>query len=626
MKIRSTIFLKKHRKPLRVAANQKGEIMDIQKENVEEENIKKNQNFEDAVLHELEEYQKRLSTHLEGKEVNDKAWKSYRLRHGVYGQKQGDRQMLRIRIPYGRLNRAQIYQIAHIIEQYSDRPSKDVDAGMLGHITTRQAIQIHFTKLEETPAVQKLLADVGLTGRDACGDAIRNIVAPALAGVDPEHPFDVTPYAEWINHHCLRNSELAGVPRKFKIAFAGSPSERGQTLINDIGYEAMLNKKGERGFRVTLGGGLGIPPTLGKLLYEFAPEDQVLAITRAILEIFITHTEAKYRRKMRFKYIIRRFGWDKTVELIKEALPKYLNRPELRKLPKRGPLFDQSKLDVAKTWLELQEKHTEPAFAQWLKSSVHPQTQEDFFAVRIHTDRGDLTPTQWRSLADSACEFGIGEVRTDRDQNAVVPFIKKKDLWSFYNHLERMNLLRIPAGGSIDPVSCPGGDTCNLAVTKSRALTRKIEECISAWEPYADVHTSIRVSGCPNSCGQHLTATIGFWGSAKKVQGRLMPCYELMIGGGDDGTNSVQLAKPIGRIPSRAVPEVLDILLEYYIANKQNGETLSPFFARVDKKDVKEILNPFFEYEKLATDHSEYFQEWYSTNIFSIHKGESECA
>lgn len=586
----------------------------------------KTESFEDQVLEELEEFRSKLSDYLEGKDPNPNSFKTYRLKRGVYGQRQDDEYMLRIRVPYGRLSGDQLHQIANIIDTYSERPDPNADAGNVGHITTRQAIQIHFIKMKDVPAIQQLLAEVGLTGRDACGDAVRNIVAPALAGVDPTHPFDITPYADWVNQHCLRNPELVKVPRKFKISFAGSPEERSQTLINDIGFEARLANDRERGFRVTLGGGLGVPPTLAKVLYEFVPEAHLVAVTRAILDVFINHTDASSRKRMRFKFIIRRLGWDKTVELINQNLQKHLTNQSLLDLPERGPQFLPRQHSVESIHHELLQNHTDEKYTKWIQSSIHPQVQPGLAAIRVHTDRGDLDSIQWRSLAELAKHFGQDEVRADRDQNVVLPHIQFSDLPLVYDQLSATNLLRIPAGGLIDPVSCPGGDTCNLAVTKSRSLARKIEDSLASWTPYADQHTTLRISGCPNSCGQHMTATIGFWGTAKRLHGRLVPCYELMIGGGDDGQGNVQLSKMVGRVPSRAVPDVLDILLAYYLAHRGADEKLSSFFARADRDEVKHLLQPFFDLSDVPEEAEHYFQEWYSNKPFVIKKGESECA
>jgi ferredoxin-nitrite reductase/sulfite reductase (ferredoxin) len=326
---------------------------------------------------------------------------------------------------------------------------------------------------------------------------------------------------------------------------------------------------------------------------------------------------------MRFKHLLALEGWDEIKQAIEEKFDHHLQNSFLRQAPKQicdlpghGATSDHV-VDVEDESNEL---------GRWIRSSVHAQAQDGYFFVKIHTDRGDLDPGQWRAIAQLSEIYGRSEIRTDRDQNLILPFVTSRLLPALFESLREKKLLRIPAGGLIDPVSCPGGDTCNLAVTRSRALAKKIEDSLSAWEPHADKDTSIRISGCPNSCGQHMTATIGFWGSARRLGERLVPCYELMLGGGDDGNGRIQLARLIGRIPSRAVPVVLDVLLDLYLDQREAGETLSAFFAHREPWLFKDVLSPFLDFSDLDQSNEENFKEWYADQEFNFRLGKSECA
>jgi sulfite reductase beta subunit-like hemoprotein len=551
------------------------------------------------------------------KEIPEDEFKRFRLQHGVYGQRQEGFQMFRIKIPWGGLTAEQLEALADLAQQ--------TPRG-IGHVTTRQNIQFHFLKLAEAPEFMRVLEKVGLTTREACGNTVRNVTAGACAGVCPLEVFDVTPYAEAVARFLLRNPMNQSLPRKFKIAFSGCPEDEGITAIHDIGARAVLHRENgvsHRGFRVMMGGGLGPVPHHAQVLEEFTPAEELLATVAAIIRIFDRFGNRENRSRARMKFVLQEFGLEKFRTLVlKERtavrltmagkIPPVAIRDELPPIRRPSPAGPP----------EVQD----PAYEAWRRNNVRPQRQAGYVMVTTRLELGDFTPLQLRLLAFAAREFGDGTVRTTNQQNFLLRWVREDALAGLYRVLRRADLARPGADRLIDVTACPGADTCQLGITSSRGLALAIARMIEEKHPDLadDVGGRMKISGCPNSCGQHHIATIGFYGGSKKFGGRQAPTYQMLLGG-KWGDGSARFGKPTLRIPSKNIPGAIDRILDTYKAGRSNGETLQAFLDRFGLDRVAELLAGFTAiptYEEAP----EGFRDWGEDKSFELKTGVGECA
>jgi sulfite reductase beta subunit-like hemoprotein len=542
-------------------------------------------------------------------EIGPDAWRVFRLVRGTYGQRQsGDAQMLRVKIPQGVLTPPQLDALADVAERYSRG---------FGHITTRQNIQFHFVGLHDVEAAMRHLAAAGLTTREACGNSVRNITACAYAGVASDEAFDVTPYAEAMTRYLLRHPLSSTLPRKFKIAFEGCETDHVGLGINDIGWRACLqNARGRvvRGFKVTAGGGTSILCRSGQVLHEFLPASEILNVAEAILRVFKRLGDYQHKQRNRMKFLIRQIGWDAfKAEVHREldefraaggaALPFDPEQPEIEDAPvgfrpdAPGLQDIAARVTASNTHGPGIHPHVAPKltvigddFIDWAESNVRLQKQPDYAIVTAATVLGDLTATQMRILGELAASYGDGVVRITSEQNVVFRWIPRGDLQRFHQSLAAVGLSRGGAGTLADVTSCPGAESCRLAVTQSRGLGRLLGDHLIA---RSDLVSSvpglnIKISGCPNGCGQHHIAGIGFQGSLRKVGGRPAPHYFVMVGGGSsDETSFGRLA---ATVPARRSFEAVERLIALYRETSEPGEDALTFFRRVDLARVKGAL------------------------------------
>ena len=551
------------------------------------------------------------------KQISEQEFQRFRLQHGVYGQRQEGVQMVRIKIPWGGLTAEQLEALADLAQRTPRR---------IGHVTTRQNVQFHFVKLGEATEFLRHLETVGLTTREACGNTVRNVTAGACSGVCPQEVFDVTPYAEAVARFLLRNPMNQNLPRKFKIAFSGCPDDEGITAIHDIGGRAVLHQENglsHRGFRLIVAGGLGPVPHHAQVLEEFTPADELLATVGAIVRVFDRFGNRENRSRARMKFVLQEFGVEKFRQLVfKERtglkstmggkFPAIDIRDEGPPAPRSAP--------VAFPDLE------DPAFQLWRRSNVRPQKQPGYGMVTVRLELGDFTPLQLRLLAFCAREFGDGTVRTTNQQNFLLRWISEEALVPLYRVLRRAELARSGADRLIDVTACPGADTCQLGITSSRGLALAIGRMVEEKHPdlAEEVGGRIKISGCPNSCGQHHIATIGFYGGSKKFGGRQAPTYQMFLGG-VWGDSTARFGQPTLRLPAKNIPNAIDRLLEIYKANRTNGESLFPFLERFGPKQVVQNLAEFTEipsYEEAPDG----FQDWGEEKAFELKTGVGECA
>ena len=552
----------------------------------------------------IDEFVRTLERYERG-EITPDQWRVFRLVRGTYGQRQPDVQMLRVKIPQGILDGLQLRTLAEVAESHSRG---------FGHITTRQNVQFHFIRLPEVETAMRRLAEVGLTTREACGNSVRNVTACPHAGVAKDEVFDVTPYAEAFTRYFLRHPLSSTLPRKFKVAFEGCPEDHALAAINDIGFTARV-RDGRRGFRVTAGGGTAILCRSGSVLREFLPAGELLGQAEAILRGFHRLGDYKHKQRNRMKFLIKEIGFEtwrseveKELAQVKAEggarLPFDPEQPPVEAAPLAQEGGGVSLEETARAALASPLKgpgivpQVRPelsvlpeAYSGWLAGNVRPQKQAGFATVTVTVPLGDVTSQQLRLFAELAAAYGDGTVRTTHDQNLVFRWVRQSDVRSLYRQLAAAGLGQDGAGTAADPGSCPGAETCRIAVTQSRGLGRLLGDHLRARPELVPAagELDIKISGCPNGCGQHHVAGIGFQGSVRRVGDRALPQYFVTVGGGVEN-GSAAFGRLVAKIPARRVPEATERLLELFRAERTAGERAVAFFQRIDIERVKAVL------------------------------------
>ena len=539
-------------------------------------------------------------------EITPDQWRTFRLVRGTYGQRQAeDAQMLRIKIPQGLLTTSQLYAMAEIGEKYSRG---------FGHITTRQNIQFHFVKLHDVEPAMRELADTGLTTREACGNSVRNITGCPYAGVAADEHFDITPYAEELTRFLLRHRLSGVLPRKFKIAFEGCTVDHIATGINDLAFTAALGPAGGRGFRVTAGGGTALMCTEGAVIHEFLPTSEIFRVAEAILRVFHRYGDYQHKQRNRMKFMIKSLGWARWrdeydrelagIRLRGEVPTLEIDTPADEAMPSAPRSESPSTVEITARVSSGKVKgpgimpvvipvlnSRDEDYSRWRASNVRAQKQFGYAIVEATVPLGDMTSAQMRVIGDLAQAHGDGTVRVTMDQNLVFRWVKSGDVRALYARLAAAGLGLADAGSVADVASCPGAESCRLAVTQSRGLGRLLEDHLRGRPDLiaAADGARIKISGCPNGCGQHHIATIGFQGSVRRIGGRPVPQYFVMVGGGTEhgGASFGRLA---AKIPARRIPDVVDRLIEMYGREKNEGESATAFFGRVSVERVRLTL------------------------------------
>ncbi len=559
--------------------------------------------------HDIDEFVDVLGRFERG-EITADEWRGFRLVRGTYGQRQsGDVSMLRVKAPQGVLDVRQLEALADVGDRYSRG---------FGHITTRQNIQFHFLALHDVELAMRHLADAGMTTREACGGSVRNITACPYAGVAADEAFDVTPYAEAMTRYLLRHPLTSTLPRKFKIAFEGCPVDHIGTAVNDIGAIARVQSvdgRTVRGFRITVAGGTATMTRAGQPLCDFLPAGELLNVAEAIIRVFHRLGDYKHKQRNRLKFLVKQLGWDVfrtefegELEAFRAAggatLPFDPEQPPVETSPVPSgvgaPTLDTIAARVGGGAVRGPGIVPQPsprlaidpeAFARWTRTNVRSQKQAGFRVVIVATLLGDLTSAQMRLLGELATAYGDGTVRITADQNLVFRWIRNEDVETLYRSLAAAGLSRPGAGTFADVTSCPGAESCKLAVTQSRGLGRLLSDQLEARPDIVDAlpGLNIKISGCPNGCGLHHIAGIGFQGSLRKIGGRPAPHYFVMVGGGvsEDTTTFGRLA---ATIPARRCGEVVERLSDLYRDTHAEGESPIAFFRRVELPAVKTAL------------------------------------
>ena len=566
-------------------------------------------------------------------------WRRFRLLRGTYGQRQDGVQMMRVKAPQGLVTAAQMRALADVATRYSRG---------FGHVTTRQNVQFHFVLLKDAEACMRELAETGMTTREACGNSVRNITACPYAGIADDEVFDVTPYAEIMTRYFLGHPLSGVLPRKFKIAFEGCPVDHALVSIHDLGWHARI-VDGKRGFRLTIAGGTSIMPVSGYLLYEFLPVEQMLEVAEAIVRVYHRNGDYQHRQRNRMKFMIKALGWDVWKQKYEEALAEVRAEGGV-KLPADPAL---QPVETAPDWMKPAAPSVQTvavqaatpvsgpgimpgsvklhplsdAYVRWMKSNVGRQKQAGYVHVMARLPLGDFTAGQMRVLSDLADAYADGEMRLTIEQNVLFRWVKVEDVEALYQRLDAAGMGHPDANTISDVVSCPGAESCRLAVTQSRGLGRVLTEHFSARPDLVDLVTAgdIKISGCPNGCGQHHIASIGFQGSVRKLAGKAVPQYFVMVGGGSTAEGA-RFGKVVSKIPVHRLTDAVDRLLGLYRDRRESAsEPLDAFFRRVPPAIATEALKDLAELLPNQTTVEDFIDLGEDT-AFNPEVMEGECA
>jgi sulfite reductase (ferredoxin) len=547
--------------------------------------------------------------------IPDEKFRSLRLARGIYGQRQPGVQMIRIKLPFGRMTFDQWNRIADVSDEYA--------TGNL-HLTTRQDIQIHFVSLDRTPDLWAKLEEESITIREACGNTVRNITASDQAGIDPLEPFDVTPYAHAAFVYFLRNPICQDMGRKFKIAFASSEKDSAFTFIHDIGVIPKVRyEQGRevRGFKVLLGGGLGAQPFLAQVVYEFLEADQLIPYIECVLRVFDRYGERASRGKARLKFLIQKMGLDEFGRLVEEERVALKNhRVEVDAEAWPVPEFPAPGSSVPPYSIR-----NPLQYEAWKNTNVFEQKQQGYFGAYVRVSLGDLPSGVARELIVRLRPVAADDVRVTVNQGLLFRYIRPQHLPYFFSVLESLGLGAAGFDSVADVTACPGTDTCNLGITSSTGIASVLEKVVENEFPELLYNTDIKIkiSGCMNSCGQHSMAGIGFHGSSMKSGSNTVPALQVCLGGGVLGDGRGRISDKVIKIPSKRGPEVLRVLLKDYEANREPAERYHEYFDRKSTKYFYELLKPLADLSELT---GEDLVDWGRKEKYATAIGVGECA
>jgi sulfite reductase beta subunit-like hemoprotein len=546
----------------------------------------------------------------------------FRLKQGVYGQRQPERQMVRVKLPLGGVNPDQLDAFAAGIEKYV--PLRK------GHITTRQNIQMHHVPLADAAKLIRELGDAGLSSREGCGNTMRNVTGDPRAGTLEGELFDVTPYAGAYVRYFVRHPTTQNMPRKFKTAFAATDEDNAITKIHDFAFLPKI-RDGVRGAEVRVGGGTSIMPRLAPTLYEFVEFDNgdYLKVAEAVLRIFDrTDWLRPNRARARIKVLVDKIGIDEFREMVEEEL--------------QGEWVSERDFTLDPILFVHEEEQNAPAarrsyaspngdnrdFDHFLETNVQAQRQKGFSTVEVKVPRGDLTPDQLRAIAQIMREYSGGYARTSVQQNLVLRWVRNESVYEVWRRLSELGLSDSGADEITDVVSCPGTDSCKLGITSSMGLNEAIHERLVQMQIEDELtrRIHIKMSGCPNGCGQHHIANIGFYGASIKVGEHTIPAYIPHLGGAYEGGDVRYGHRLKARLPAKRVPEAVERWVRFYESDRHDGEEFNEFVERVGTQEfesrVKDLTMPI----EFSLENMNHFIDWSQERPFEVIRGEGECA
>jgi len=546
--------------------------------------------------------------------LHEDKFRSLRLARGVYGQRQQGVQMVRIKLPFGKISPKQLIRVADISDEYSN--------GNL-HLTTRQDIQIHHVSLDRTPELWAKLEEDDITLREACGNTVRNITASAVAGIDPKESFDVSPYADAMFRYFLRKPFGQELGRKLKFAFSSNDDDTAYTFMHDLGFipkVKIIEGKIVRGFKVLIGGGLGAQPFLAKTAYEFLEEDQLIPFTEAVVRVFDRHGERLSRHKARIKYLINKIGIDEFLRLTEEE--RLALNVKSFEINREAVISKEKYINSSFTTFKVSDDEN---YKDWLVTNVFEQKQQGFYGVFIKVGLGNLNSQTARKLAEVVSTYASDDIRITINQGLLLKFVPKGALPALFKALAKLKLADVGFDSVGDITACPGTDTCNLGISSSTGISTELERVIKEEFPELLFNNDIKIkiSGCMNSCGQHALAQIGFHGSSFKNGSNVVPALQLVLGGGVLGNGEGRIAEKIIKVPSKRGPAVLRTLLIDFEKNAVEGEYFNTYYDKKGKDYFYQLLKPHADNTTLVADD---YIDWGHSEQFKTEIGVGECA
>jgi sulfite reductase beta subunit-like hemoprotein len=554
-------------------------------------------------------------------ELEEVQFIGFRLKQGVYGQRQAERQMIRVKLPFGGINPEQMEAFADVVERWV--PLRK------GHITTRQNFQLHHVPLPDAAALIREISAVGLSSREGCGNTMRNVTGDPWAGVCEGELFDPTPYVGAYVRYFVRNDVCQLMPRKFKTAFSATDADVAITAIHDGGFIPRI-KDGKRGFEIRIGGGTSIMPRIAPTLYDFVEADNgdYLKVTEAVLRIFDRQDWLrKNRARARIKVLVDKIGMDAFREQVEEEL--------------RGDWVAERNFEI-EPLLFVHDEQPGPApassrgtpngdsreFDRFARDNVRPQRQDGFVTVEVKVTRGDLSPEQFRGLAAIMREHSGGYARVTVQQNLVLRWVHEASVYDVWRALSALDLGDAGPREISDVISCPGTDSCKLGITSSMGLNQAVQERIEAMaiddELTRAIH--IKMSGCPNGCSQHHIANIGFYGASIKVGQHTIPAYIPHLAGNYVGGEVVYGTRLKARLPAKRVPEAVERWIRYYEAERTDGEEFNAFVARVGVPSFEAAVKDLTLPVEFSLESMNHFMDWNRNEPYKVVRGEGECA
>ncbi len=581
-----------------------------------------------ARMEEADNFAKTVKLYRQGKYDED-SFRRFRLQHGAYGTRMtSDYAMVRVKLPAGEIYPAQFEKLSQLSEQYSIGSA---------HFSTRENIQLHWVILEDVSEIFRSLAEVGLTSREACGNSVRNVMCSPLSGVCSDEKFDSTPYALATARFFLRNPMAQNLPRKFKFNFTCC-EKHGMVRMVDVGLIPEIQQidgSEQKGFKIFLGGGLGNKSFVGHQLEDFTPEEDLLYTSIAVVRIFDRLGDRKNLARNRMRYLVNEMGWEKFQNLVlKEraivrATQSVVTQLDVDTTPDkiRRPLkiSDESGSSVP------------DGYARWLKTNTMKQKQSDYHTVFLTLEAGDITSNQLNALANLIREFSSeGKARSGFVQNIALRYVHEDDLAKLYSKLLETGLAKSGALTMTTPIGCSGTTSCNLALTNSHRLAKEIQRKFLELKLDEDddlTDSSIKISGCPNSCGQHPIATIGFFGGGARFGKDMYPNYQMSLGGRFDG--DTMLGQTCLRVPAKRVIPVILKIIEMFKENKKSDDTLKSWIHRIvtdsedsnikSINDIKKILEPLIA-PPTKDDDPDFYLDYGSDTSYHTKTGKGECA
>ena len=571
----------------------------------------------DIMPEEIDEFETEMEKFRAGT-FDPTAFQSFRLKQGIYGQRQADVHMVRVKVPFGGLKADQLDALGEVSARFAPLNK--------GHVTTRENFQFHHVPLPDTADFMRVIGDVGLSTREACGNTVRNVTGCDMAGVCADEPFDVTPYAAAYSRYFVRHPFTQALPRKFKTAFSGCERDCAITSIHDMGFIPKV-VNGKRGFQLLTGGGTSIMARIAPTLYDFVPVEDYLKVTEAVIRVFHRSDELrKNRMKARIKFLIARIGIDDFRTMVEEELQEDWAQ---RSFDPTSLLFiEDESVDAPPLDAAYRRNGHGDDFTRWVETNVRAQKQEGYRAVIVKLPLGDIQAEQFHQLADLSRMYAGGRARITHQQNLTFRWVPEAALGELYDELNEMELGDYGANEITDVVSCPGTDSCKLGITSSMGLGRAVRETLEALETSDPLvrQMHVKMSGCPNGCGQHHIADIGFHGAAAKAPGGQVPAYELFLGGSyDEGDSRIGL-RVKSKVPAKRVPEAVRAVISHYQQDRNDGEAFKDYAARVGAATFEPVLAGFKEVPELGRETIEQYMDWEKTIIYKLERGEGECS